>query len=311
MSSVNFYTGSKTSYNSLQSIDKNGLYFLSNGEIYKGSVKMSSAIVNVDTLPVNGNIISNMLYLLPDGSLNLYNTNAWQTVLPPIVSSIGDSTNPNAIPNVAAVKSIVSNSMRYCGSVATYDDLEDIENPQKGDIYQVIDENNQWYIYNGTSWDEFNIGIDVSNFVTLDVYTTLPENILTNSTDVQQNTDNITVVIGSYIRSVDGKYSQNSQNTNIVIPSATDTLAGVMLPAEKQKLSQLTVYAVDGTTIKSIDGTLSVQKLPNSLTIGDKSFDGSVPITVDANDFDTYTTQEIDTKLESINNQLTWKSLGQ
>ncbi len=49
---------------------------------------------------------------------------------------------------------IVTSPLNYKGSVNTYQDLEAVENPKEGDVYNVI-ENNMNYAWTGEVWDQF------------------------------------------------------------------------------------------------------------------------------------------------------------
>lgn len=61
---------------------------------------------------------------------------------------------------------IVSSPLNYKGSVDTYQDLENIENPDKGDVYNVI-EDNMNYAWTGSTWDQFGTSaIEVINDIT-------------------------------------------------------------------------------------------------------------------------------------------------
>lgn len=337
MADVKFYSGSKSAYSALQSKDANGIYFLNNGEIFKGSQKMASGVIFVDALPEVADAAQDVLYVLPTGAASVYNGTAFTQVLYPVVDEIADETSGTSIPNVTAVKAaiaaavpeatsvdevtitktadgkltikgfdaatdgqqikvsvaedgtrtltfytpsvsdaeigqmqaavtgieeeivtilgdvtdikddvldlesglgtanneiaavkedittiegnigtiqtnvsaaqdniaalqtgkadkgdsladygitdaytkteidnMVQDAMHYEGSVADMEALEAIENPSKGDIYQVVSED-KMYIYNGTSWDEFSSGVDLSGYVTKEeLNSTLP-----------------------------------------------------------------------------------------------------------------------------------------
>lgn len=337
MADVKFYSGSKSAYSALQSKDADGIYFLNNGEIFKGAQKMASGVLFVDSLPEVADAVQDVLYVLPTGAASVYNGTAFTQVLYPVVDEIADETSGTSIPNVTAVKAaiaaavpeatsvdevtitktadgkltikgfdaatdgqqikvsvaedgtrtltfytpsvsdaeigqmqaavtgieeeivtilgdvtdikddvldlesglgtanneiaavkeditaiegnigtiqtnvsaaqdniaalqtgkadkgdsladygitdaytkteidnMVQDAMHYEGSVADMEALEAIENPSKGDIYQVVSED-KMYIYNGTSWDEFSSGVDLSGYVTKEeLNSTLP-----------------------------------------------------------------------------------------------------------------------------------------
>ena len=79
------------------------------------------------------------------------------------------------------------NVMRYCGSVATYDDLP-TENNKVGDVYNVLDTGNN-YAWDGEGWDEISSIVDLSGYVTK-INCPLPE--------YQFNTENIISTIEQY-----------------------------------------------------------------------------------------------------------------
>ena len=79
------------------------------------------------------------------------------------------------------------NVMRYCGSVATYDDLPTEDN-KIGDVWNVLDTGNN-YAWDGEGWDEISSIVDLSGYVTK-INSPLPE--------YQFNTENIISTIEQY-----------------------------------------------------------------------------------------------------------------
>lgn len=81
-----------------------------------------------------------------------------------------DLTNKPAIDGVVLTSSTTKSDLgladlyKIKGSVETFEDLEDIENPQNGDAYRVIDEG-KVYAWDGTEW--FDIGGESSGLDTL------------------------------------------------------------------------------------------------------------------------------------------------
>ena len=61
------------------------------------------------------------------------------------------------------VEAKLSNVFKYKGSVATYADLEEIEDPEVGDVYNVI-ETEKNYAWSGTAWDDLGGIVDLSNY---------------------------------------------------------------------------------------------------------------------------------------------------
>lgn len=76
--------------------------------------------------------------------------------------------NANDIARLFALFGGLGTIMRYCGSVATYADLPDADDPdlQTGDVYNVIDTGSN-YAWDGEAWDEFGTSVDLSNYPTL------------------------------------------------------------------------------------------------------------------------------------------------
>ena len=117
MADVKFYSGSKSAYAALQSKDANGIYFLNNGEIFKGSQKMASGVLFVDSLPATTDAAQDVLYVLPTGAASVYNGTAFTQVLYPVVDEIADETSGTSIPNVTAVKAAIAAAVPEATSV--------------------------------------------------------------------------------------------------------------------------------------------------------------------------------------------------
>lgn len=117
MADVKFYSGSKSAYSALQSKDANGIYFLNNGEIFKGSQKMASGVLFVDSLPATTDAVQDVLYVLPTGAASVYNGTAFTQVLYPVVDEIAEETSGTSIPNVTAVKAAIAAAVPEATSV--------------------------------------------------------------------------------------------------------------------------------------------------------------------------------------------------
>ena len=117
MADVKFYSGSKSAYTALQSKDANGIYFLNNGEIFKGSQKMASGVLFVDSLPATTDAAQDVLYVLPTGAASVYNGTAFTQVLYPVVDEIAEETSGTSIPNVTAVKAAIAAAVPEATSV--------------------------------------------------------------------------------------------------------------------------------------------------------------------------------------------------
>lgn len=73
--------------------------------------------------------------------------------------------NANNIQRLLDIISSFGNVMRYCGSVATYDDLPTEDN-QIGDVWNVLDTGNN-YAWDGEGWDEISSIVDLSGYVAI------------------------------------------------------------------------------------------------------------------------------------------------
>ena len=465
MPDVKFYSGSKQAFNSLAGKDQYGVYFLTNGEIYKGAQKMASGVESVASLPSTDEAAQGVLYVLPTGEAQVFNGTSFTTVVYPTVATIEEDTSATSIPNVGAVKAAITESateavevddasiskndegkigikgfktatdgqqirikvvdgvntiefytptidgevagieesitdilgdisgikddiltaeqnitkltgnvtnlseskadksttlagygitnaytkaevdgmvqgaMHYRGAVATKTDLDTIGSPQSGDIYQVTDENGKMYIYNGTTWDDFNGGIDLSGYVQTADFTpvqttvnSIPTQILTGVANTARTATTNTVELQISQKGENGQYSTAIQHGVITLIPAGQGVdgvngAGLMTAADKAALDGIVAgttpvtppaattdtlggVKIDGSTIKAVEGTISVLKTPNVLTVGSKTFDGSAAVSLVAGDMDTYTKSETDSAIASaVSSVMTWNEL--
>jgi len=74
------------------------------------------------------------------------------------------------------VKTLVSTAFDYKGTVATRADLDLIEAPESGDVYQVGD-GDGFYVFDGDSWEDFGMPIDLSGYVTKEMFEPVQEAI--------------------------------------------------------------------------------------------------------------------------------------
>jgi len=88
----------------------------------------------------------------------------------------GDNTDKIATTSfvkeaVDDVKADLASAFKFKGVVATMADLEAIENPANGDVYQVTNagtgRTNAEYAYNGTAWVELGTTVDLSGYAPL------------------------------------------------------------------------------------------------------------------------------------------------
>ena len=106
-SNVKFLSGSYAQYSALGVKDNNTLYFLDNGQLFKGSVSYSDQIVVVSALPET--LVAGKVYVnTTDKSVTYYDGTTSTVVIPATVGSIGDSTPDTDLANVKAIKDFVA-----------------------------------------------------------------------------------------------------------------------------------------------------------------------------------------------------------
>ena len=107
MANVSFKTGSYSQYASLGVKDNNTLYFLDNGQLFKGSVSYSDQIAVVSALP--DTLVTGKVYVnTTDKSVTYYDGTTSTVVVPATVGTIGDSTPDTDLANVKAIKDFVA-----------------------------------------------------------------------------------------------------------------------------------------------------------------------------------------------------------
>lgn len=106
-SNVKFLSGTYSQYSGLAVKDNNTLYFLDNGQLFKGSVSYSDQIVVVSALP--STLVAGKVYVnTTDKSITYYDGTTSTVVIPATVGSIGDSTPDTNLANVKAIKDFVA-----------------------------------------------------------------------------------------------------------------------------------------------------------------------------------------------------------
>lgn len=114
----------------------------------------------------------------------------------------------------------VAGAFKFRGSVETVEDLDNIENPQNGDVYQVQDKE---YAYNGSEWVELGFNIDIKQHIFY--VDELPaQNIRVENSIYVLSGTNQTFVIDSnkqeYSISYEIVNTIDSSSTNAVVPGA-------------------------------------------------------------------------------------------
>ena len=107
MASVKFLSGTYAQYVSLTQKSDNTLYFLDNGQLFKGTVSYSDQIAVVSALP--DTLIAGKVYVnTTDKSVTYYDGATSTVVVPATVGTIGDSTPDTDLANVKAIKDFVA-----------------------------------------------------------------------------------------------------------------------------------------------------------------------------------------------------------
>ena len=107
MANVKFLTGSYAQYVSLTQKSDDTLYFIDNGQIYKGATSYTDQIVVVSALP--STLTAGKVYVnTTDKSVTYYDGTTSTVVVPATVGTIGDSTPDTDLANVKAIKDFVA-----------------------------------------------------------------------------------------------------------------------------------------------------------------------------------------------------------
>lgn len=104
---VKFLSGTYAQYVSLTQKSDDTLYFLSNGQLFKGEMSYSDQIVVVSALP--DTLVAGKVYVnTTDKSVTYYDGTTSTVVVPATVGTIGDSTPDIDLANVKAIKDFVA-----------------------------------------------------------------------------------------------------------------------------------------------------------------------------------------------------------
>ena len=107
MADVLFKSGTYAQYVGLAAKNDNTIYFIDNGQIYKGETSYTDQIVVVSALP--STLIAGKVYVnTTDKSVTYYDGTTSTVVIPETVGSIGDSTPDTDLANVKAIKDFVA-----------------------------------------------------------------------------------------------------------------------------------------------------------------------------------------------------------
>ena len=107
MADVLFKSGTYAKYISLAVKDDNTIYFIDNGQIYKGATSYTDQIVVVSALP--STLVAGKVYVnATDKSVTYYDGTTSTVVIPETVGTIGDATPNTDLANVKAIKDFVA-----------------------------------------------------------------------------------------------------------------------------------------------------------------------------------------------------------
>lgn len=107
MADVLFKSGTYAQYVGLAAKDDNTIYFIDNGQIYKGATSYTDQIVVVSALP--NTLVAGKVYVnTTDKSVTYYDGTTSTVVIPETVGTIGDSTPDTDLANVKAIKDFVA-----------------------------------------------------------------------------------------------------------------------------------------------------------------------------------------------------------
>ena len=134
MANVSFKTGTYAQYSALASKNADTLYFLDNGQLFKGAVSYSDQIVVVSALP--DTLVAGKVYVnTTDKSVTYYDGTTSTVVVPATVDTIGDSTPDTDLANVKAIKDFVAAEIAKIPAQTDYtvivDDSKTVVNGQK------------------------------------------------------------------------------------------------------------------------------------------------------------------------------------
>ena len=107
MANVLFKSGTYAQYAGLAAKDNNTIYFIDNGQIYKGETSYTDQIVVVSALP--STLTAGKVYVnTTDKSVTYYDGATSTVIVPATVGTIGDSTTDTDLANVKAIKDFVA-----------------------------------------------------------------------------------------------------------------------------------------------------------------------------------------------------------
>lgn len=102
MAIVEFYSTTKAKYDNIGIKNDDALYFLDNGQLYKGETLIGNGIEIVDTYPTTG--VAGIIYVKPsNGGAKIWTGSTYIDLVLPMSSAINSSSTHNQIPSAKAV----------------------------------------------------------------------------------------------------------------------------------------------------------------------------------------------------------------
>ena len=134
MANVLFKSGTYAQYVGLTTKNDNTIYFIDNGQIYKGATSYTDQIVVVSALP--STLVAGKVYVnTTDKSVTYYDGATSTVIIPETVGTIGDATPDTDLANVKAIKDFVAAEIAKIPAQVDYtvivDDSKTVGNGQK------------------------------------------------------------------------------------------------------------------------------------------------------------------------------------
>ena len=143
MALVKFITGTYEQYQALGAKDSNALYFLSNGQLYKGEVNLSDQVLVVDSLPATGQI--GKIYInTANHTVNYCNASGFVSMMPSTITAITGVEDDSTIPTTKAVIDYIKGKLDEIPKAVDYSvTITAKETPTEGyaKTYEITQEN--------------------------------------------------------------------------------------------------------------------------------------------------------------------------
>lgn len=101
MAKITFYSTTLEKYSALSTKDNNALYFLTNGQLYKGDTLIGNNVSFVTDYPGTGE--SGILYVTSNGESKVWNGSSYVTLSRELATSLSEASTDNQVPSAKAV----------------------------------------------------------------------------------------------------------------------------------------------------------------------------------------------------------------